>query len=313
MGLSHRTVLLQEAVDALQVVGNGIYIDATFGRGGHTSAILEKLGRDGILIVMDQDPEAIACAERLYTDDRRVHICHTAFSGLKQYASNLSVDGKVNGVLFDLGVSSPQLDQAGRGFSFLHDGPLDMRMNPQQGVSAKDWIATASVEEMTEVFRDYGEERYARRIAQAIDRARAQHAIASTAQLAKIVSEAHPAWEQHKHPATRVFQALRIFINRELHELETALPLALDVLAGGGRLAVISFHSLEDRIVKNFMRDGARGYTQAERLPARLPVRETPTHVRLGLVGKASRPTDEEVSDNPRARSAILRVAEKIA
>jgi len=221
--------------------------------------------------------------------------------------------GKVNGILLDLGVSSPQLDTPERGFSFQHDGPLDMRMNPQQGISAREWLAGATVEEMADVFRAFGEERHARRIARALVEARAVQPIETTRQLAELVRAAHPAWEPHKHPATRVFQAIRIAINRELEELQLLLDGVLDVLAVGGRLVVISFHSLEDRLVKTFIRDQARGHGAMDRALMRLPVLPLKVQQRLQPLGKALRPSDREVQDNPRARSAILRAAEKRA
>ena len=312
MGLSHQTVLLQEAVDALIIDQGGIYIDATFGRGGHTRAILERLNSNGKLIALDKDPEAIAVARQEFSGDSRFSIYHTSFSELDSIVAGQQLQGKIDGVLLDLGVSSPQLDDAARGFSFLHDGPLDMRMNPQSHPSAKEWIATASVEEMTEVFREYGEERFAKRIATAIARERATKPVDTTAQLAKIVSDANPAWEKHKHPATRVFQAIRIYINRELEDLQALLSRVLDILKAGGRLVVISFHSLEDRIVKNFMRDEARGYSAEERLPARLPVMQPKTKIRITLIGKPVKASVAEVAHNPRARSAIMRVAERL-
>ena len=311
MGLSHQTVLLQEAVDALVVDRGGIYIDATFGRGGHTRAILERLNSSGMLIALDKDPEAIAVAKQQFGGDSRFSVYHTSFSELDKILTEKNLHGKISGVLLDLGVSSPQLDDAARGFSFLQDGPLDMRMNPQSHPSAKAWIASASVEEMTKVFRDYGEERFAKRIATAIARERVIKPIETTAQLAKIVSDANPAWEKYKHPATRVFQAIRIFINRELDDLQQLLSYVLDVLKEGGRLVVISFHSLEDRIVKNFMRDEARGYSADERLPARLPIMQPKHKIRITIVGKPVRASEAEVEHNPRARSAIMRVVER--
>jgi 16S rRNA (cytosine1402-N4)-methyltransferase len=309
----HETVLRGEAVEQLVVDKSGIYIDATFGRGGHSAAILECLNSDGRLIALDKDPQAVAAAEQRFGNDSRFSIFHTSFSDLDTLLNRQQLKGKISGILLDLGVSSPQLDEAQRGFSFLNDGPLDMRMNPQVSPSAGEWIAVASAEEMTRVFRELGEERFAKRIANAIVEQRAIKPIETTLQLAKIVSDANPAWEKHKHPATRVFQAIRIYINRELDDLTTLLASVLDMLKTGGRLVVISFHSLEDRIVKNFMRDEARGYSQADKLPARLPVQHEKFNARLTLIGKPIRTSDAELEKNPRARSAIMRVAEKVA
>jgi len=316
----HKTVLLQEAVEHLVVDRSGIYIDATFGRGGHSAAILEKLNGDGRLIALDKDPQAVAAAQQHFGNDSRFSIFHTSFSELDSILQQQHLKGKISGILLDLGVSSPQLDQAERGFSFLHDGPLDMRMNPQAAPSARDWIASASTEEMAEVFKKFGEERFARRIAHAIVEQRAIKPIETTLQLAKIVSDANPAWEKHKHPATRVFQAIRIFINRELDDLSILLAKVLDLLQAGGRLVVISFHSLEDRIVKNFMRDESRGFSEKNRaghklparLPRKLPVQHEKLHASLLLIGKPIRASATELETNPRARSAIMRIAEKL-
>ncbi len=309
---THQTVLLREAVAALVTDLGGIYVDATFGRGGHSAAILECLDDGGRLIAVDKDPQAVAAARERFVSDRRFSVFHASFSELKGILRDENLCGQVDGILLDLGVSSPQLDQAEGGFSFLHDGPLDMRMNPQGHPSAGEWIASVSAEEMARVFRDFGEERYARRIAEAIVAQRAQSPICTTLQLAKIVSEANPAWEKHKHPATRVFQALRIFINHELEDLRALLRDVLDLLKVGGRLVVISFHSLEDRLVKNFIRDEARGFSMQDKLPARSPIQYQAPHVRLRAVGKSIRPTDIEIMQNPRSRSAIMRVAERV-
>ncbi len=309
MGSPHQTVLLDEAVAALVQDQGGIYIDGTFGRGGHSGAILKTLNSVGRLIAVDKDPEAIAVAQQFFGDDDRFSVFHTSFSELEDLLSEKQLVGNVNGVLLDLGVSSPQLDEAQRGFSFQQDGPLDMRMNTEVGISARDWIASAEENEMITVFREFGEERYARRIAKAIVEKRHTAPIETTLQLAGIVAEAHPAWEKNKHPATRVFQAIRIFINRELDDLQCLLDGVVDLLAVGGRLVVISFHSLEDRMVKNFMRDQARG----EKLPAKLPVRNEMLNVRMKLVGKAIKASVQEVEQNVRARSAVMRVAEKVA
>jgi len=304
----HRSVLLQEAVEALQVRSGGVYVDATFGRGGHAEAILRGLGTEGRLLVIDKDPEAIATAHARYAADVRVLVEQGSFAGLERYAEKHGLAGRVDGIVLDLGVSSPQLDDARRGFSFRLDGPLDMRMDPASGVSASEWINSAGEREIADVLHHYGEERFARRIAKAIVQARSESPITTTGRLAKIVAEANPAWERDKHPATRAFQAIRIYINRELDDLEACLPQALRVLAGGGRLAVISFHSLEDRIVKRFMRQEARGGD----FPPGVPVREYAFHPTLRLVGKPVYPGEAEIEINPRARSAVLRVAEKL-
>jgi 16S rRNA (cytosine1402-N4)-methyltransferase len=313
MSTPHQTVLLHEAVESLVTNRNGIYVDATFGRGGHSAAVLECLSDGGRLIAVDKDPQAVAAAQQRFVSDRRFGIIHASFSQLKPILQRENLCGQLDGILLDLGVSSPQLDQAERGFSFLYDGPLDMRMNPQTHPSAGEWIATASLEEMASVFRELGEERYAQRIAAAITRERDIKPITTTVQLAKIVSEANPAWEKHKHPATRVFQAIRIFVNRELEDLGILLADVIDLLKVGGRLVVISFHSLEDRIVKNFIRNEVRGFATHDRLPARLPVQHEVVHIRLRAVGKSVRASDAEIAANPRARSAIMRVAERVA
>lgn len=306
---NHETVLKKEAVDALLIQADGIYIDATFGRGGHSAAILQQLGPEGRLFVIDRDPEAIAAAEELRAVDKRVHVTHGAFGELQRAAEQAGIEGKALGVLFDLGVSSPQLDQAERGFSFMRDGPLDMRMDPTQGVSAAEWINTAKEQEIADVFYRLGEERHSRRMARRIVEERQKAAITSTGRLAEIVKEANPAWEKDKHPATRAFQGLRIFINSEFEEISNGLEQALAVLAVGGRLVVISFHSLEDRIVKKFIAVQTKG----DNFPRDLPVPQEMLNPRLITMGKAVKPGADEVRENPRARSAIMRVAEKIA
>lgn len=304
----HHPVMTQQVMEALKVRPSGIYMDATFGRGGHSEAILQRLAEDGRLIAIDQDPRAVQAARERLSRDRRFTIQQGAFAMLEYFAGAEGVSGRVDGVLFDLGVSSPQLDDPERGFSFLRDGPLDMRMDPERGESGADWLARARESEMVEVFKRYGEERYAKRIARAIVRARQQAPLTRTTQLAEIVAAAHPAWERDKHPATRVFQALRIHINRELDELEVTLPQAVRVLAPGGRLAVISFHSLEDRIVKRFIRREAKG----DEYPRHLPPPVNAAAPMLCVIGKAQFPNDAEVAENPRARSAVLRVAERV-
>ncbi|WP_345792887.1 16S rRNA (cytosine(1402)-N(4))-methyltransferase RsmH [Thauera sp. JM12B12] len=301
----HVSVLLAEAVDALAIRADGVYVDGTFGRGGHSRAILERLGPAGKLIAFDRDPAAIASGQGI--GDARLTLVHSAFSALDEALGQLGVD-VVDGVLLDLGVSSPQLDDAARGMSFRFDAPLDMRMDTSRGQTAADWLADATVGQITEVIRDYGEERFAHAIAKAIAAARAGGAVATTGQLAALVEKAVRTREPGQHPATRTFQALRIFINQELEELTRVLPDCVSRLRPGGRLAVISFHSLEDRIVKRFMRDASRPPV----LPRRLPVRAADLPApRLRLVGKAVRPGEVEVAANPRARSAVMRVAER--
>lgn len=303
----HHPVMLEEVVEALQIRADGVYVDATFGRGGHAAAILQRLGAGGRLIAIDKDPRAVEVAKERSARDRRITVYQGTFAMLEYFAEVEDVLGKVNGVLFDLGVSSPQLDAAERGFSFLREGPLDMRMDPTQGESAAAWLARASEADIAYVLKVYGEERFAKRIARAIVQARQLAPITTTLQLAEIVAAANPAWERDKHPATRAFQAIRIHINNELEDLGQGLHQGLNVLAPGGRLAVISFHSLEDRIVKRFMRNEARGGD----IPIGVPVPATAFKPALTLVGKPVYPDAAEVADNPRARSAVLRVAEK--
>ena len=304
----HQTVLLAEAVDALVTRPAGFYVDGTFGRGGHTRHLLDCLAADGRVLGVDKDLAAQASAKELAANDPRFEFFHGSFAELPRQLARMGVDG-VDGILLDLGVSSPQLDDGERGFSFLQDGPLDMRMDTSSGATAAQWLSEASVEEITRVLREYGEERFARRIAAAIVAARTEQPITSTARLAQVVSEANPKWERHKHPATRAFQAIRIQVNRELEDLQELLAGALDMLRVGGRLVVISFHSLEDRMVKRYMRDLARG----EQFPPGVPVRDSALNRRLRLVGKAVRASAEEVAVNVRSRSAIMRVAEKIS
>jgi 16S rRNA (cytosine1402-N4)-methyltransferase len=301
----HRSVLLEEAVGALAVKPAGTYVDATFGRGGHTRAILQRLGEQGRVIALDRDPAAIAAGRGMA--DPRLTLVHAAFSGLAGVLKEQGV-ARVDGVLLDLGVSSPQLDEAARGFSFRTDAPLDMRMDTSRGRTAAQWLAQARQDEIAEVLRDYGEERFAHAIAKAIVAARAGRPVATTRQLAEIVAEAVRTREQGQHPATRSFQAIRIYINQELEELSLVLPQCAQALDRGGRLVVISFHSLEDRIVKRFLRDESR----PPRLPARLPVRAADLPPpRLKLLGKPMHASAAEVAANPRARSAVMRVAER--
>ncbi len=305
---SHISVLLNEAVDALNIRPEGVYVDGTFGRGGHSRAILERLGPQGRLIALDRDLAAVAAAKDI--KDGRFQLVHSGFSAIKARLDELGVS-RVDGVLLDIGISSPQIDEAARGFSFRFDGPLDMRMDQSRGQTAAEFVAQASEEQLREVIKDYGEERFAKQIARAIVAARTDGvAITTTGQLAQIVAGAVFKTEPGQDPATRTFQALRIFINQELEELSLTLPQCADVLAPGGRLAVISFHSLEDRIVKRFIRD----QQDRDQLPSRFPVRasELPPP-RMVAVGKAIRPSEAEVRANPRSRSAVLRVAERTA
>ncbi len=303
----HVPVLLEEALQALQVKQDGVYVDATYGRGGHAQEILKRLGAHGQLLVFDRDPQACEDARRKFGADVRMKITQGPFSLLERTIDNLGLAGKINGILFDLGVSSPQLDDARRGFSFRTDGSLDMRMNPQAGESAADWIRRAEENEIARVIREYGEERFAKRIARVIVSERDIEPIMTTRRLAEIVSRAVPSREKNKDPATRTFQAIRIHINRELEELREVLPQTIRLLATGGRLVAISFHSLEDRIVKHFLRVEMKG----DDLPPDFPVRHDQFHPRLKTVGKVIRAGDAEARRNPRARSAVLRVAER--
>lgn len=300
----HKTVLLQQAVAGLAVRSDGVYVDGTFGRGGHSRLILSQLGAQGRLIALDRDEDAVQAAQRI--EDRRFVICHARFGALRQVLADLQVDA-VDGVLLDIGVSSPQIDVAERGFSFRADAPLDMRMDRSGGETAAQWLARVEESELKGVIKRYGEERFAGQIAKAIIVARTEGELRTTAQLARIVGAAVRTREPGQDPATRTFQALRIHLNQELEELSLALPQAVEALRAGGRLAVISFHSLEDRIVKNFMRDLAQPKVP-ERLPLRAAQLPKPT---LELIGKAQKPDAAEIAANPRARSAILRVAEK--
>nr|WP_170946353.1 16S rRNA (cytosine(1402)-N(4))-methyltransferase RsmH [Pseudomonas japonica] len=309
-GFNHITVLLNEAVEALSVRADGCYLDGTFGRGGHSRLILQNLGPDGRLLGFDKDPQAIATGQALAAEDGRFVVVQRSFAELGAEVAERGLAGKVSGVLFDLGVSSPQLDDPERGFSFLNDGPLDMRMDPSRGVSAAEFIATAPEEEIARVFKEYGEERFAKRMARAVVLRREQQPFTRTADLAEVLKVANPAWEKGKNPATRAFQGLRIHVNNELGDLETGLEAALDALEVGGRLAVISFHSLEDRIVKLFMRKLAKG--EQDNLPRNLPVQYKPFEPRIRLIGKAQFASEAELKANPRSRSAVMRVAEKL-
>jgi 16S rRNA (cytosine1402-N4)-methyltransferase len=308
--MEHYPVLLDEVLAALQIRADGIYLDGTFGRGGHSARILAQLDEQGRLLATDKDPQAVAAAEQRFGADPRFTIVRGSFTMLGAEAELRGWQGKVDGILLDLGVSSPQLDDASRGFSFSKDGPLDMRMDPHSGISASQWLATAKESEIAEVLKEYGEERFAKRIAHALVRTREeQGVITTTAQLSRVVTEANPKWERDKHPATRSFQAIRIYINRELDDLDAFLAQAVELLAPGGRLAVISFHSLEDRRVKRFIREQAKG----DDFPVDLPVLDSQLNRRLKAVGKAVRAGAAELAHNPRARSAVLRVAEKVA
>jgi 16S rRNA (cytosine1402-N4)-methyltransferase len=304
----HTAVLLPQVLTALNIRASGTYMDATFGRGGHAGAILERLTLEGQLLCLDRDPVAIAEAKRRFAADARVAIFLAPFSALADCADQVRRGLELDGILFDLGVSSPQLDDAARGFSFMQDGPLDMRMTPGEGMSAADVVNTAPESELARIFRDYGEERFAKRIARAIVADRGANPFRRTLELASLIERVARSRERHKHPATRVFQALRIHVNGELAELERALESARRRLAPHGRLAVISFHSLEDRMVKQFM----RRHAQPDPVYAGLP--DIPAHARptLRLVGKAQEPDPQETAANPRSRSARLRVAERL-
>ena len=310
----HTTVLLHEAVDALAVKPDGVYVDGTYGRGGHSRLILERLGGSGRLIALDKDPMAVTAGRVL--KDLRFSIVHNRFSQISQVLRDLGVE-QVDGVLMDLGVSSPQLEQATRGFSFRLDGPLDMRMDTSQGQTAAEWLAYVSEAHLREIIKNYGEERFAKQIARAIVAARSQEPIVTTIRLSEIVASAVRACshkrEKKQNPATRTFQAIRIHLNQELEELSMTLPQCVEMLKPGGRLVAISFHSLEDRIVKRFIREAA----DPDKLPRGVPFRtqevQRLTCQRLRLIGKAIRPTEVEVAKNPRARSAVMRVAERVA
>ncbi|MDP3977581.1 MAG: 16S rRNA (cytosine(1402)-N(4))-methyltransferase RsmH [Pseudomonas sp.] len=306
----HITVLLDEAVDGLAVRADGCYLDGTFGRGGHSRLILERLGPDGHLLGFDKDPLAIATGNELAAEDGRFVVVQRSFAELGEEIAVRGLAGKVSGVLLDLGVSSPQLDDAERGFSFLNDGPLDMRMDPTRGVSVAQWIASASEEEIARVLKEYGEERFAKRMARAVVLRRAEQPFERTADLAQVLTVANPAWEKGKNPATRAFQGLRIYINNELGDLQRGLDAALEALEVGGRLVVISFHSLEDRIVKQFMRKHAKG--ERDEYPRDLPIIPKAFEPRLKLIGKPQYASEAELKANPRSRSAVMRVAEKM-
>jgi 16S rRNA (cytosine1402-N4)-methyltransferase len=307
---THQAVLYKEVLQQLNIQPNGTYLDCTFGRGGHSSGILQQLGNSGRLLALDRDPDAIASAEALnIKNDSRFSLHHSCFSQLDQIVKQCGYYGKLDGILMDLGVSSPQLDSAERGFSFLRDGPLDMRMDTSRGLSAAEYLQQVDEQQLAKVIFEYGEERFARRIAHAIVNLREQQALQSTLQLAKAIESCVPFRDKHKHPATRTFQAIRIEINQELEEIKNTLLQAVDALQTGGRLVVISFHSLEDRIVKRFMRNESG----MKHNPGRLPIKEQDiVRGKLKTIGKSIRAEQLEIQSNPRARSAVMRVAEKI-
>lgn len=304
---SHYSVLLQESVGALLENTAGVFVDGTFGRGGHSREILAKLDDGAQLFAFDKDPEAIAIGEVLQASDARFSVIHDSFAVMKEALASRDIHA-VDGILLDLGVSSPQLDEAERGFSFLKDGPLDMRMDNSRGQTAAEWLASAEEADIAQVLKEYGEERFGKRIANAIVNAREEAPITRTLQLAEIVSAANPKWEKNKHPATRSFQGIRIFINRELDDLEVTLEKAVSLLKPQGRLVVISFHSLEDRIVKRFFREQSRG----KDLPVSVPVTEGMLDKKLKVVGKPFKASEAELEQNIRSRSAVMRVAERL-
>ncbi len=311
MKYKHETVLLHEAVAGLAIDPEGIYVDATFGRGGHSREILKALGPNGKLIALDRDPEAVKFAETdpFFAADSRFVIVKSAFSEIEKVVAAQGCSGNLSGVLIDLGVSSPQLDEAARGFSFMREGDLDMRMDPNSGISAKDWLASAGVDDIADVIKRFGEEKLGKKIANAIALKREEQPINTTKQLADIVESVCKRRERHIHPATKTFQGIRIYINSELEEIKTLLDNIIKLLRVGGRLSVISFHSLEDRIVKRFMRDNARGIDH----PKELPITVDMVNPRLKLYGRGLKASAQEIEANPRSRSAVLRIAEKIS
>jgi 16S rRNA (cytosine1402-N4)-methyltransferase len=308
--MEHLPVLYEEALQQLAVKSDGIYLDCTFGRGGHSQGILDLLGSNGQLLAFDRDADAInAESAQAMSSDKRFNLKHSCFSELENIVSGDGLAGKIDGILLDLGVSSPQLDTPERGFSFLRDGPLDMRMDSSNGVSAEQWLSSVDEKDLVKVLFEYGEEKFARRIARAILEQRVKSPITTTKQLADLIEDVVPIREKHKHPATRTFQAIRIEINKELDELSTVLDQAIRVLGPGGKLVVISFHSLEDRIVKRFIRNESG----AKHNPGKLPIKEV--DILKGVLkkpGKGFKASAQEISQNPRARSAVMRVAEKI-
>lgn len=306
---AHTPVLINEVIKGLDIVPNGVYFDCTFGRGGHSQEILSRLSPIGRLIAIDKDLTAVEYAKQKFAGDPRFQIEHASFKDIAEIAKKYDVVGKVNGVFMDLGVSSPQLDNEERGFSFINDGPLDMRMDITQSLNAEKFINEASEQEMAMIFEDFGEEKFAKRIARAIVNARSTKRITKTLELAEIVKAANPKWEKHKHPATRVFQAIRIHVNQELSDLMKVLDQSLDVLTDTGRLVVISFHSLEDRIVKRFMQYQEKG----DEVPVEIPIKYQDIKQSFRRIGKAIKPVKAEVQQNIRARSAVLRIGEKLS
>ncbi len=304
----HETVLLHEAVAALNVQPSGIYVDGTYGRGGHSSLILQQLGEDGRLVVTDKDPVAIAHARQCYADESRVFAWHGSFRDFPEALSAAGILGKIQGILLDLGVSSPQLDDAERGFSFMRAGRLDMRMDTSRGESAAEWLGRAAEAEIADVLWRYGEEKFSRQIAREIIRTRVQAPLKTTTQLAELIASVVRKREPGKHPATRSFQAIRIKVNQELDDVEACLRKSVDYLAPGGRLVVISFHSLEDRIVKHFLRE----VSTPPKVPKGLPVMPQAMQPPMKIIGKARRPEEAEVSENVRSRSAIMRIGERV-
>ncbi len=302
----HTPVLLNETLQGLKIRSDGVYVDCTFGRGGHSRAILEQLEENGRLLAFDKDPDAIAAVDEKLLDDPRFTLVHGSYTKLEETVKAMKLTKKVNGVFLDLGVSSPQLDDASRGFSFMRDGDLDMRMDNSHGMTAAEWLNLASAEEIANVIYEYGDERFSRRIARVIVEQRNEAPITRTTQLADLVASTIPSREKNKHPATRTFQAIRIFINRELEELDAVLTQAMNVLSVNGRLLVISFHSLEDRLVKRFMRDQSRGVD----IPREIPVTHDVFKPKLTIIGKPVRSQPDDIKNNPRARSAVLRIAE---
>jgi 16S rRNA (cytosine1402-N4)-methyltransferase len=304
----HRPVLLEEVLDVLRIRKDGNYLDGTFGRGGHARAILARLSAQGCLVALDKDPEAVAAGVKSLGGDPRFRIVQGNYAEMERHVREWGLTGDLDGILLDLGVSSPQLDDPERGFSFMGEGPLDMRMNPLQGVTAAEWLASAPERELSRVFWEYGEERHARRIARSIVMARQQRQLKTTGQLAQLIEQTIGRREPNKHPATRCFQAIRIHINNELADLAQGLEAAIQGLRPGGRLVVISFHSLEDRLVKRTFREAARPGRVRRNVPEHPDLRPS-----LRLIGKAIRPSPSELSVNPRARSAVMRIAERLA
>lgn len=303
----HIPVLKREAIDALNISTGGVYLDATLGRAGHAQAIVERIGANGRLIALDRDPTAIESGLQIFNNDPRVQIIHGEFSRMSELLRDFACVEHVDGILMDLGVSSPQLDEAARGFSFMRDGDLDMRMDPTRGESAAQWLARVEESDLVKVLFEFGEEKFARRIAKAIVVSREQSKIESTLQLANIIEQSIPKKDKHKHPATRTFQAIRLQVNQELNEISAALPQAVSLLNEGGRLAVISFHSLEDRIVKRFI----RRMSTPKLPPKNIPVSDDAYDTPLKALGRAIKSGQQEIADNPRARSSVLRVAER--